>query len=172
LASTAWHWRPAQSFTRPEKQTPAQGQGLQRGTPVSLRPKHRRAQIATTGLGAQSRYFNPQPDLDRGALVRRQLGASVFSTRISIGLFGPIRQCNTGRDGKVRAQVPLHRRGWGVKRWSGSRRPTRLQRRACRIVIGAAKRRGREDSQIDQRRWGVSGTQMRHQSECFTRSNA
>jgi hypothetical protein len=57
----------------------------------------------------------------------------------------------------ARAQIPLHRRGLG-ERWNGSQRPTSadsLQRLASMIVIRAAKRRDREDSQIDQRRCGV-----------------
>jgi hypothetical protein len=46
----------------------------------------------------------------------------------------------------------------GDKRWSGSQRPTSadsLQRLATVIVITAAKRRDREDSQMAQRRCGV-----------------
>ena len=53
---------------------------------------------------------------------------------------------------------PPHRWGWGDKQWSGSQRPTSadsLQRLAIVIVIRAAKRRDREDSQMDRRRCGV-----------------
>ena len=55
-------------------------------------------------------------------------------------------------------EIPLHRWGWGRLAVEREPRPTSaesLQRLPIVIVIRAAKRREREDSQIEQRRCGV-----------------
>jgi hypothetical protein len=88
-----------------------------------------------------------------------------------------------GASGRIDNPVPPLGPGQAWKRWSGSQRPTSavsLQRPEIVIVIRAAKRRDREDSQIDQRRCGAERltkdydacSARRLQNESITRSMA